>query len=72
MIDIELAIIGIIIFIRVWLSHKGLYKQAEKNHKGLIEQQKKTNDLLTQLIRLTAHGIENDTLVHSQKRSYRE
>lgn len=66
----ELIIIGSIIFIRVWLSHKGLHKQAEKNHKGLIEQQKKTNDLLEHLIDVTTHGVNNDRLCHSEKTSY--
>lgn len=35
--EILLVIIGVAIFIRVWLSQLGLHKQADKHHKELVD-----------------------------------
>jgi hypothetical protein len=34
--EIVLVIIGVAIFIRVWLSQLGLHKQADKHHKEVV------------------------------------
>ena len=35
--EIVLVIIGVAIFIRVWLSQLGLHKQADKHHKEVVD-----------------------------------
>jgi len=35
--EIALMMIGVLIYIRVWLSQLGLHEQAEKHHKELVD-----------------------------------
>lgn len=42
----------------------------ERNQaKTLIEERRLTNELLSEIIRLQKHGINNDCLVHSSKKT---
>lgn len=46
--EILLVIIGVAIFIRVWLSQLGLWKQADKNHKEVVNKFYLLHDVVQQ------------------------